>query len=175
MNINGNQNVDVDFKSVAEDQLNTLKIRLQEIDGAIGALQIERRVLTEKTSALEKVLDAWIPRTSGHSAETGEESRMEPSPKSTTHLRRSGRLNPADLAVKILSDLGGEPVHYRELADEVFKQGGDLPEGSPAPTLNAMMNQDNRFVRPFRRGYYALRKDHPNVKRSVGTRRRKRS
>ena len=167
--------LDVDFVKVAENQLDTLKIRLQEIDDVIQSLQTERRVLTEKASALENVLDAWMSGSSDHSAAIGEESRTEASADFATHLRRSNRFNPTDLAEKILSDLGGEPMHYRDLADVVFKQGGDLPKGSPAPTLNAMMNQDNRFIRPFRRGYYALRKDHPNVKRSVGARRRKRS
>ena len=165
---------DMEFLKIAGNQLASLKRRLEEIDDSIEALQVERNDLTDKTSALEKVLDAWMPDPNGRSTETVEESGMRRNPESTNQERRVGRFNPADLAEKILSDRDGEPMHYRELANEVFDQGGDLPEGSRGATLNALMNQDVRFIRPLRRGYYALKKDHPNVKRSVGSRRRRR-
>lgn len=70
-----------------------------------------------------------------------------------------------DLAEEILTDERGRPVYYKHLADEIRRRGGPLPESdrSAYETLIRMMNADvqQRFKRPYKRGYYALAKDHP--------------
>ena len=167
-----NQILDADFLSVAENQMKSIRNRLKEIDDRIKDMQIERRVLTDKSRALESVLAAWVHKADKSHSTSPEEFEIKPSSSSTLYSRHSERRNSADLAEEILSERDGEHMHYKELAKEVLARGGNLPKGSPAFTLNAKMNQDSRFIRPFQRGFYALKKDHPNVNRSVGARSR---
>lgn len=81
------------------------------------------------------------------------------------------RQDVTDIVVTILAERAREPVHFKELAEEVLARGGNLPGKNPANNLVAQLVRDDRFVRPTRRGYYSLSSDYPNVK-SVGTRRR---
>ena len=78
------------------------------------------------------------------------------------------------IAERILAQQSPKHMHYTHLADAVSEQGGNLPQHAKSrhDTLIRMMNEDpqKRFVRPERRGYYALTKDHPDVA-SVGSRR----
>lgn len=80
-------------------------------------------------------------------------------------------LNASDLAVEILSERSGEPMYYKDLAREVVRRGGTLNGATPWATLSARMVQDERFVRPTAKGFYALRRDYPNA-RNVGARRK---
>ena len=64
-------------------------------------------------------------------------------------------------------------MYYKELADEVMARGGDLTGENAANILVARLVNDERFVRPIQKGYYALRSDYPNAK-NVGERRRRR-
>ena len=79
-----------------------------------------------------------------------------------------------NIAEDILKQRNGRDMHYSELADAVSKQGGNLPQHvkSRHDTLIRMMNEDpqKRFVRPHRRGFYALTKDHSDAV-NVGSRR----
>ena len=74
-----------------------------------------------------------------------------------------------DIAVAILSERAKRPMHYKDLAKEVLARGGDIPGKNPANNLVAKLVNDDRFVRPERRGCYALRIDYPGVE-SVGSR-----
>ena len=67
------------------------------------------------------------------------------------------------LAEDILNGLGGKELHFGEIARQVMERGGVLNGVDPANTLNARMTRDPRFVRPTRRGYYALRAHHPDA------------
>ena len=60
-------------------------------------------------------------------------------------------------------------MHYRELAKEIQARGGNIPGVDKDHTLIARLVKDDRFVRPTRRGFYALQRDYPNAK-SVGAR-----
>ena len=80
-------------------------------------------------------------------------------------------LNINDLAVEILSERNGEPMYYKELTEEVMRRGGILTGATPWATMTARMVQDERFVRPTAKGYYALRRDYPTA-RNVGARRK---
>ena len=74
-----------------------------------------------------------------------------------------------DIAVEILSERKAEPMYYKELAEEVIRRGGILNGVTPWATLTARMVQDERFVRPTAKGFYALRRDYPTA-RNVGAR-----
>lgn len=77
--------------------------------------------------------------------------------------------NVCDLAVEILGERGGEPMYYKELAEEVVRRGGVLNGATPWANLSARLVQDERFVRPTAKGFYALRRDYPTA-RNVGAR-----
>ncbi len=74
-----------------------------------------------------------------------------------------------DIAETVLSERNGEPMYYKELAQEVIGRGGVLHGATPWASLTARMVQDPRFVRPTAKGFYALRRDYPNA-RNVGAR-----
>ena len=77
-----------------------------------------------------------------------------------------------DIAADILGEREGAPLHYKNLAKEVQKRGGKLTGPNAPNILVARLVSDDRFVRPTRRGFYALRRDYPDVK-SVGIRKRR--
>lgn len=79
-----------------------------------------------------------------------------------------------DIAVDILRTRDKAPMHYRELAKKIQDCGGVIPGVDPDHTLIARLVRDDRFVRPTKRGYYALSSDYPNVT-SVGARRQRES
>ena len=74
-----------------------------------------------------------------------------------------------DIALEILSERDGETMYYKELAAEVARRGGDISGENAAQILVARLVKDERFVRPVRKGFYALRIDYPNA-RNVGER-----
>ena len=80
--------------------------------------------------------------------------------------------NVADIAEEILAERGGEHMYYKELASAVQARGGKLPSENGAGILVARIVSDGRFVRPYRKGYYALRKDYPDAK-NVGARKKR--
>ena len=90
----------------------------------------------------------------------------------------TGASNPAgrtmtDLATEILNERQGEQMHYKDLAQEIHSRGGDLSGVNAANVLVARLVSDDRFVRPFRKGYYALKRDYPDAK-NVGARKKSR-
>lgn len=78
-----------------------------------------------------------------------------------------------DVAEVILAARNQRPMYYKELAQEVQKQGVVIRGARPEANLVARMLNDpqQRFVRPHHKGYYALRKDYPDAQ-SVGARRK---
>ena len=60
-------------------------------------------------------------------------------------------------------------MYYKDLAQEVVRRGGILKGARPWANLTARMVQDERFVRPTAKGFYALRRDYPTA-RNVGAR-----
>ncbi|MYB77752.1 MAG: hypothetical protein F4X83_11825 [Chloroflexi bacterium] len=79
-----------------------------------------------------------------------------------------------DIAEEILAERSREPMHYKDLAHEVQTRGGTFSGENVAALLNARLVNDERFVRPVRKGFYALRRDYPNAK-NVGARKRRRN
>ena len=79
-----------------------------------------------------------------------------------------------DIAFQILEERHGETMHYKALADEVISRHGDLSGDNAAQILVARLVNDDRFVRPARRGFYGLRQDYPKAK-NVGQRKTRRA
>lgn len=84
-----------------------------------------------------------------------------------------------EMVEEVLHERAGEPMHYRDLADELTKRGAIIRGQDPAGALVSRMTQDDnrrdeenrRFIRPTSKGFYALREDYPQA-RNVGARRR---
>lgn len=98
-----------------------------------------------------------------------------PSVSAPPHSRGNGtapKPRAVDVAFGVLSDQAPEAMYYKDLAREVQAKGGDLSGENAAQILVARLVNDERFVRPIRKGFYALRKDYPNAQ-NVGQRRTK--
>ena len=105
------------------------------------------------------------------------ESRGEASHKSPSTSNNTSHTI-CNTAAEILDERNAEPMYYKELAQEVVRRGGVLKGATPWATLTARMVQDERFVRPTAKGFYALRRDYPTARnvgaRLKGSRRRRR-
>lgn len=139
---------------------------LQEEQNRLAKKQKE---LKEKISEATKQLYAVSVRLSHVSGLLGNR-KLSKDDFSKTFL--PPRQEATDIAVAILTERKREPVHFKELAAEVQARGGILPGKNPANNLVARLVNDDRFVRPTRRGFYALRSDYPDVK-SVGVRKQR--
>ena len=141
------------FRQEAERQLSGLEDRLKATEENIRELDGERSQINAEVVALRSLL------------------AIDDGQPIDDHVNaRRYAVDPRDVAIEILREKSGEEMHYKVLADAVVDRGGHLPEKSPAAALNAIMNRDNRFVRPNRRGFYALREHHPRVKENAGRR-----
>lgn len=141
------------FRREAKRQLSELETRLSETEGNIRVLDAERSKINAEVIALRSLI----------AIDDGQ-------PVDDRASASAYAADPRDVAVAILREKNGEDMHYKLLAQEVVDRGGHLPEKSPAAALNAIMNRDRRFVRPNRRGFYALREHHPRVKENAGRR-----
>ena len=141
------------FRQEAERQLSELEAQLRIADENMKRLDLERSQVNAEVVALRSLLaiDDGQPIDVPNNA-----------PRYT--------IDPRDVAIEILREKSGEEMHYKLLAQEVVQRGGHLPEKSPEAALNAIMNRDKRFVRPNRRGFYALREHHPRIKENAGRR-----
>ncbi len=133
-------------------------------------LDEERQTLQERIAAGERRLQEIRVRLRHVEAllGTSEATEAVPSAKATS----AGR-SLMDIVEAILGERSGEPMHYKELAHEVRERGGELSGDNAASSLVARLVDDERFVRPVRKGFYALRKDYPNAK-NVGARKGRR-
>lgn len=78
-----------------------------------------------------------------------------------------------DKAVLILRERNGDHMSFRALFQELKRQGVEINVKNPDMRLTKALTYDDRFVRPLRKGHYALREDHPNA-RNVGERKSRR-
>lgn len=97
----------------------------------------------------------------------------EAAPAEPRTLKAASERSVLDLAADILAEREREPMYYKDLAKEVQARGGALGGTTPAQTLVARLVNDPRFVRPTRKGFYALRGDYPNA-RNIGARKNRR-
>lgn len=150
------------LSSALERERAALEARRSEIEQDIACLEAEREAVLFKLGHVIALLRG--------TEDKGDKEDKQIPAQVTGEADRSR--DPVELAYTILEEHGTEPIHYRELADLVKQRGGDLEGSDPAMTLVSRLVADDRFVRPFRRGWYALRVHYPNV-RSVGLRKKK--
>lgn len=135
--------------------------RLEALSDEIRRLGSERESLSNRLSHIHGLL--------------GDEEGLEDGGKgdaaSPTKFRTHDE-DPVEIAYAVLGEAEGKTLHYRNLAALVRERGGELPGTDPASTLVSRLVRDGRFVRPHRRGWYALHANYPNAK-SVGERKKK--
>ena len=140
---------------------------------------IERRSTLQENIVQEQADLAAIASRIGHIqallAEAGHATEPTPTPvqsdggESVESGADATALDPADAAFQLLLENGGEPSYYRDLANLIQEKGVILGGSNPAQTLVSVLVNDERFVRPFRRGWYALRLHYPKAQ-NVGAR-----
>ena len=143
--------------------MTTLNTLLQREQGLLATRHDE---LLDQISKAQKELQEVKIRLNHVSGLLGSDVTPETESGENSLPRRHDIL---EIAESILSARNGAHMHYRELAEEIQARGGHIPGVDAAKTLLARLVKDERFIRPHRRGCYALRHDHPNAK-EVGAR-----
>ena len=134
------------------EEQSRLRSKSQELREELSAMEGKLKEIEERLVHVEGLLGP------SHTKEDDSEKKSLPDSREIT-----------DIAVDILSERNREPLHYRELAKEIQARGGNIPGVDKDHTLIARLVKDDRFVRPTRRGFYALQRDYPEAK-SVGAR-----
>ena len=147
------------FIQAAKAELDRVSERRSELRGQIETLEAELSEVERRLVHLKALVS--LP---------SEEANLNEPSGARTHVQSSAR-DAAEVAHEILRECRPAELHYRELAKLVQEKGGDLPGRYPAQRLVAHLVRDDRFVRPTRRGWYALREDFPRA-RNVGERQR---
>ena len=134
------------------DQLDTEREKLaNQVNQAEARMRAIDERLTHVVALLEKSAEVPIART-----------RTIPA-----------RRDIADLAAEVLGERNKESMYYKDLAREVQGRGGNLSGDNAPAVLVARLVSDGRFVRPIRKGFYALREDYPTAP-NVGSRKKRR-
>jgi len=133
---------------VAASYVQTLRNKREEVLAEIRRLRAEMSELGAKAASKENQLKniedllalegEGLDPTGGDVQETG--------PSGSKFI---------DLAYRLLGD-AGKPMHYRELADLLVREGAYVPGQDPAANLLAHMSRDERFGRARSRGVYGL-------------------
>jgi len=152
----------MNFDEVVLKERQRLQERRQALLSQSASIQEELMELDRRLGHIHALLREDMDAPSPGSAAPEVSVEVSPGPEPA---------DPAELAFSVLEQRGGEPMHYRELARLVLERGADLAGADPAQTLVSRLVRDERFVRPFRRGWYALRMHFPRA-RSVGKRKK---
>ena len=147
-----------------------LQQQIKQLRQDIEAKEAEYRAKEQRLGHVQALLSIEPPTVSE------QPQRLRSTPSASTP---SPQL--LEMAEEVLRERKGEPMHYRDLADELIRRGAVIRGQDPASALVSRMTQDDsrraeedrRFIRPTSKGFYALRVDYPNA-RNVGARRRKR-
>jgi hypothetical protein len=150
------------LKIVLETEKTALEARRQKLERGIARLEEEKEAVSFRLGHVAALLRG--PEKEG----VGE--KKEPDLLETETAEEP--TDPVEIAYRYLEEHGTEPVHYRKLTDVVKERGGELEGADPAITLVSRLVTDDRFVRPFRRGWYSLRVYYPKA-RSVGSRKKR--
>ncbi|MCY3831522.1 MAG: HTH domain-containing protein [Chloroflexi bacterium] len=159
-----------ELESVLGKERDKLQQEIEQLRTEIEAMTRQRQYKEERLGHLQALL-ASEPPANNERATSGRRSSSRSTP--TPQLM--------DMVENVLRERKGEPMHYRDLAEELVQRGAVIRGQDPAGALVSRMTQDDkrraegerRFVRPTSKGFYALREDYPNA-RNVGARRRKR-
>ncbi len=148
-----------DFRESVSEKLKELQQESQVLGREIEERQIRQTKIAQMITHLDGILKL-----------SGDEQKPDDKPT----LRRANYKEICDLVAQILAERQKQPVHYRELADEVQRRGIELGGADPGRTLVAKLVWDSRFIRPKQKGYYALREDYPDAP-NIGARKSRRN
>lgn len=151
-----------ELDSLLNAERRQLEVEAAELQGQLKETQERLSVVQRRLEHVRALLE-----------ETDSTGAPDAMSQTQHNYNSSNRSHVCDIAETVLSERGGEPMYYKELAQEVIRRGGDLYGATPWANLTARMVQDPRFVRPTAKGFYALRRDYPNA-RNVGARRQRR-
>lgn len=168
-NKNDNHSTNGDLATSLSRERDKLQQAIEQLRQEIEEKSRQRRLKEERLGHVQALLSSEPPNDDQVQSQRRPSSRSTPSPQLL------------DMAIQVLRERKGDPMHYRELADELMKRGAVIGGQDPAGALVSRMTQDDnrrddadkRFIRPTSKGFYALREDYPNA-RNVGARRRKR-
>jgi len=159
-----------DFNRAAINQLKALTTHRKNVDEQINELIRRREGLARQEMALKRFLV-----TAGALPDEDVKDASDNVSDETEGTRNRSDAEIANQIYDILDELNGEEMHYRQIPEKLVANRWRFPTNNKASRdvwVNRVLNEDPRFVRPSRRGYYALKKHHPNVTRSVGERQR---
>ena len=133
---------------MASSYVQTLRNKREEVLADIRRLRAEMSELgaqvASKENQLKNIED--LLNLEGEVLETTGGDGQEAGPSGSKFI---------DLAYRLLSD-AGKPMHYRELAELLARDGAYVPGQDPAANLLAHMSRDERFGRTRSRGVYGL-------------------
>ena len=164
--VNGRMAMDEQLKLLLLEQRAKLEKELEEVAQEIRDSERRKEQAQIQLRHIRGLLTENSADVSGDSAVA---SATEPLPLSEGPLQQQQDI--CRLAEEVLLERNGLPMHYNDLAKEVQSRGAVIGGKAPGNTLIAKLTSDSRFVRPYRKGYYALRKDYPHVS-SVGSRKK---
>ena len=154
------QSQNEDVGSEERDDLQYVTNLRNRIDGEVQelrqTLEETRNALNRKQKQLEH-LDRFLESSTDNTENSPQET--------TTPSHRTNWAMVKDIAEEILRKRNGEHIHFRDLYEELKRQGVVINVKNPRTGLAVAFAKDKgqRFVRSNRRGYYALREDHPGA------------
>lgn len=141
-----------------EQEMNNIEIELQDMRRELEASQT---ILDQRDGQL-KLLERFL-ESAGIEVQEGSQK------KDKSKLHRTDWTKILNYAEQILRERNGEHMNFRSLYEELENRGVEITTKRPEIRLTQALAYDDRFVRPKRRGHYALREDYPDT-RNVGER-----
>lgn len=158
--MNGN----IEKKMCHDNLAATMLVALTELKGEVRDLEAElRSVQRELERARNQLVHA--------EAFLDLEQRKATTQSSNASVSVPTKAEICDNVESILRGNNKIPMHYRDLEKELRRRGIVIGGKKPENGLVSRIYSDKRFVRPTRRGFYALREDYPDAK-SIGERKK---
>lgn len=164
--VSGRMDMDERLKSLLLEQRAKLEQELEEANQEMRDAERRKEQAQIQLRHIKGLLIDNSDEVSGDSAVASANESLPSPEKSPQQLP-----DICVLAEEVLLERNGVPMHYRDLAQEVQARGAAINGKDPGNTLIAKLTNDRRFVRPYQKGYYALRKDYPHAA-NVGSRKK---
>ncbi len=146
------------MRNAIEREMNDIENEMQDMRRELEASQ---NILDQKVGQL-KLLERFL-ESAGIEVQEGSQE------KDNSKLHRTDWTKILNYAEQILRERNGEHMNFRSLYGELKNLGVEITVKRPEIRLTQALAYDDRFVRPKRRGHYALREDYPDT-RNVGER-----
>ena len=157
------------FEQTLRNEQDKLQREIKQLRTEIAEREIAYRAKEKRLGHIRALLDSEPQKPVLQSGNAG-----------TPNGRSTPTAQLLDMAEQVLRERRREPMHYRDLADELILRGAVIGGKDPANSLVSRMTSDEkrraesekRFIRPTSKGFYALREYYPNA-RNVGEKRQK--